>query len=215
MKKHIVIILSLILALFCFNAFAAAPEPRTEPGKLIIEAINNVLEKLMDPSIRIPGLKQEALISDIEKIIYEHVDFEEFCARAVGASWRNFTPDQRQAFISAFSDLIYYTYFDSLLAYSGQQTEFVGEIVNTKGDRVEVQTNFIHEGRPVSVNYRSMQKNGNWLVYDIIIENISMVQNYRTQFQDALQRQSPEEVTARIRARADETKARAEATIFR
>ncbi len=212
MKKATLTIFFLA-TLLCPSAFAATPQ--TEAGKLISQAVDHVLTQLMRPEARTPGPQQTEILKDVEKTIVDRIDFEEFSARAVGAKWREFTPDQKHQFITAFSDLLYYTYFGSLLKYSGEQVLFAGEVVSSKGDKVEVKTNFMYKGNPIPINYRAMEKNGKWVVYDIFIESISMVQNYRTQFQDALQKQSPEQVIQRIRAKADETKASAESNIGR
>lgn len=213
MKKRISLlgIMAALLLVFAFQAQAAAPSHPA--GKIIHEAVDQVLSRLSNPEIKTSGPAQDKLLEEIQHIIYSRLDFEEFSARTIGAKWREFTPEQRKNFQQAMSDLLYYTYFKSLLQYQGQPIEYVGEMVSSKGDKVEVKTNFIYEGKPIPVNYRMLSKNNDWLVYDMFIESISIVQNYRGQFQQVLQKESSDQLIKMIRDKADETKANADATL--
>lgn len=204
-------LIAIIISTFAFQAAAAAPSHPA--GKIINQAVEQVLIRLSNPDIKHPGPTQDKLLTEIEEIIYARLDFEEFSARTIGARWRDFTPEQRKNFQQAMSDLLYYTYFKSLLQYQGEPIEYVGELVSSKGDKVEVQTNFIYQGKPVPVNYRMLDKNGDWLVYDMFIESISIVQNYRGQFQQVLQKNTPDQLIKLIRDKADETKATADANL--
>ena len=210
-RASLALIFILLFSLAAVQAFAATPQHPA--GKLVDTAVKEVLERLGNPAIHKPGPTQDRLLKEVEAIIYARLDFEEFSARTLGARWRTLTDQERKDFEQAISDLLYYTYFKSLLQYQGQPVEYVGEIVSAKGDKIEVKTNFIYEGKPIPINYRMMNKNGDWRVYDIFIESISIVQNYRGQFQQVLQKDSPQELTRMIRAKADETKASADAAL--
>lgn len=205
------IIFTLLLTMSAWTALAAAPAH--EAGTIIQEAVDQVLQRLNNPAIKRAGPEQDKLLKEIQDIIYSRIDFEEFSARTIGARWRDFTPEQRRAFQQAISDLLYYTYFKSLLQYQGEPIEYVGEMVSSKGDKVEVKTNFIYEGKPIPVNYRMLRKGNDWLVYDMFIESISMVQNYRGQFQQVLQKENPDQLIKMINAKAQEQKANANATL--
>jgi phospholipid transport system substrate-binding protein len=201
------------LLLFC--PLLQAAELKSEAGLLIKGTVDQVLKLLQDPALKQPGPQQDALLADIRAAIEKRIDFEEFSARAVGAKWRSFTPAQQRDFLAAFSDLLYYTYYSSLLKYSGQPIECTKEIVSSKGDKVEVQSSFYEGKAAIPINYRMLLKDGNWLLYDLHIESISIVQNYRGQFEQMLQKQSPDEVIERIRAKADETRSAADASLGR
>lgn len=205
------IIFILLLALAALPALAATPGH--EAGAVIHQAVEQVLQRLNNPAIKQAGPEQNRLLKEIQDIIYSRIDFEEFSARTIGARWRDFTPEQRRNFQQAISDLLYYTYFKSLLQYQGEPIEYVGEMVSSKGDKVEVKTNFIYEGKPIPVNYRMLRKGKDWLVYDMFIESISMVQNYRGQFQQVLQKENPDQLIKMINAKAQEQKANANATL--
>jgi phospholipid transport system substrate-binding protein len=125
----------------------------------------------------------------------------------VGPRWSSFTPEQRQSFIEAFASLLKATYLDRVDEYSGEKVAYLGEQVSAKGDRVEVRTTLtMKDNKVVPLNYRMLPKDGAWVVYDVIIENISLVMNYRTQFQELLLKGSPEDLTARILDQARKTR---------
>ncbi|WP_303928830.1 phospholipid-binding protein MlaC, partial [Desulfovibrio piger] len=91
--------------------------------------------------------------------------------------------------------------------YNGEQVAYTGEIANAARTRVEVRTEItMKDGTRVPVAYRMMAKDNSWRVYDIIVENLSLVKNYRTQFQDILTSGTPDELIARVRAKADEVR---------
>lgn len=209
--QKILSIATLFLYLLPSPVFAATPVHPA--GKIINQALEDVLQRLSDPQIHTNGPTQGKLLKEIEDIIYARLDFEEFSARTVGAVWRDFTAEQRTDFQLAIRDLLYYTYFKNLLQYHGEPVEYVGEIVSPKGDKVEVKTNFIHQGKPIPINYRMLNKNGDWLVYDMFIESVSIVQNYRGQFQQILQKEKPEQLITLIREKADEIKDSADAAL--
>ena len=192
--------------LLCLCPAIMAAELKSEAGRLIKQTVDQALAILQNPAIKTPGPEQDKLMAEISALVYKRIDFEEFSARAVGAKWRDFAPSQKENFLAAFSDLLYYTYYSSVDKYSGQPIEFTGEILSAKGDKAEIKSNFYFDGKAFPINYRMMSKDGDWLLYDIYIESISIVQNYRNQFQDILQKQSIDELIKRVRDKADETK---------
>jgi phospholipid transport system substrate-binding protein len=206
------------LALFClilFRPAAGAAEIKSEAGIMMKDAVQNVLLDLQSPHIKTPGPEQSALLRNMAETIRNCIDFEEFSARAVGSRWRSFTPEQKQNFTAVFSDWLYSIYLTNLLKYSGQAVEFTGETVSERDGKSEIRSAFMYEGKPVSINYRLLKKNGLWRVYDIHIESISIVKQYREEIQAALQKQTPDELIARIRIKADETMAATNASIGR
>ena len=153
----------------------------------------------MNPATRRPIRQQ------IEDEVLHIFDFGEFSSRTVGPRWRTFTPAQKKAFSDAFADLLISTYVNKIDGYNGEQVLYTGEVASEKGDRVEVRSVItMKDGKKVPVAYRMLPKNGKWMVYDVLIENISLVKNYRTQFQDILNTDSPENLIARIKAKAVE-----------
>lgn len=122
-----------------------------------------------------------------------------------GRAGATFSPDQQRRFSDAFAELLINTYLNKIDGYNGEQVLYTGETVSPEGRRVEVQTLItMKDGKKVPVAYRMLPKRGSWFVYDVLIENLSLVKNYRTQFQDILNSASPDQLIARIRAKTQE-----------
>ncbi len=164
-----------------------------------------ILALLNDPAFKTPEGKP-AIRQKIEAEVLSLFDFEEFSTRTVGPSWKQFTPEQKQQFKDAFTDLLRNTYIDTLDEYNGQKIRFTGEISGGNGKRVEVQMEFLADQKTYPVAFRMLEKNNRWVVYDVLIEGISMIKNYRDQFRDILAKDSPQELIDRVKAKAEEQK---------
>ena len=191
-KKFIGIILVLAVALmWSFQSFAATPKETVETG------VNNVIAKLSDPAFKAKAKDQQ--ISEIGEVIDTIFDFEELSKRTLGREWRKMKPEQQKEFVKLFRELLQGVYADRLLAYSDQKVIFDKETMLKKG-RAEVQSYLqTSDGKKIPLFYRLTDKSGSWKVYDVIIEGVSMVKNYRTQFRQILAKDSPEKLLEILR----------------
>ncbi|MDY0260582.1 MAG: ABC transporter substrate-binding protein [Desulfovibrio sp.] len=191
----------LLLAFVLLPSVAQANSPARQA---LETATNRILDFIKNPDYVNPATRRP-IRQQIEDEVLHIFDFGEFSSRTVGPRWRTFTPEQKKAFSDAFADLLISTYVNKIDGYNGEQVLYTGEVVSEKGDRVEVRSVItMKDGKKVPVAYRMLPKNGKWMVYDVLIENISLVKNYRTQFQDILNTDSPENLIARIKAKAVE-----------
>ncbi len=165
----------------------------------------HILALLNDPDFKTAEGKP-AIRKKIENAVLELFDFDEFSTRTVGPSWKKFTPEQKSEFKTAFTDLLRNTYIDTLDEYNGQKIRFTGEISSGNGKRVEVQMEFLADQKAYPVAFRMLEKNGRWVAYDVLIESISMIKNYRDQFRDILAKNSPQELIERVKTKAEEQK---------
>ena len=200
-------IFGLFALLLCAAPSAAAQDGAGVQARQCLETrVNNIFAILQNPGFANKASRPEYRMK-IEEEVAGIFDFTEFSSRTVGPRWNSFTPEQRQKFTEAFADLLKATYLDRIDGYNGEKMAYLGEQVSTRGDRVEVRTTLSMKGdKVVPVNYRMLPKDGNWVVYDVIIENISLVMNYRTQFQELLLKGSPEALIARILEQASTTR---------
>lgn len=198
----------LVLVLLASPALAAEKSPARQT---LESKINQVLVVLDKPEFKNTA-KNAPLMQEVKDLIYEICDFQEFSMRTLGAQWRNFTPDQQSRFMDAFSNLLFETYKSKLLEYDGQQIVFVSEIPFENSNRLVIRTVIPGDGKEVPVDYRMIEKNGVWKVYDMIIENnISLVQNYRGQFQEILSKNKPDYLIDLVAKKAAEAKAKNDA----
>jgi phospholipid transport system substrate-binding protein len=188
----------MVLAMAGMALAAAAATPKTA-----VEAqVQKVISTLAEPAFK--DQSRENKIEKIRTIINEIFDYTELSRRTLGRDWAKFKPEQQQEFVKLFSDLLEKTYADRLLAYSNEKVVFDKENVLSEG-RAEVFSNVLTtDGKKIPLDYRLISKEGKWLVYDVIIEGISMVRNYRDQFRDILAKNPPEHVLKVLRERAQE-----------
>jgi phospholipid transport system substrate-binding protein len=148
-------------------------------------------------TIKSPGFKdqpKEAQIMKIREIINKVFDYEELSKRTLGKNWQEFSDAQQKQFSDLFSELLENTYADRVLAYTDEKIEFGAETELKKG-RVEVASTIItKDNKSVPLDYRMIATDAGWKVYDVVIEGISLVQNYRSQFREILATKTPDDL---------------------
>jgi phospholipid transport system substrate-binding protein len=188
MKKQLLvinIILVLLLAL-PFNLYAGAPTDAVQ-GE-----VDKIITKLQDPEFK--QKTKEEKIAGIREIINEIFDWTELSKRTLGRNWKKFSDAQKTEFTDLFSRLLEGVYADRLLAYSDEKVVFEKE-TEMKPGKVEVTSHIrTADGTKIPLNYRMVEKDGRWRVYDVVIEGVSMVKNYRGQFREILSKKKPEDL---------------------
>ena len=190
----LILILSFLLVI-PLQGYAATPKETVETG------VNKVLKTLGDPAFKAKSKEQQIAIvgEEIDSVF----DFKELSRRTLGKSWKKMSADQRTEFVKLFKELLQGVYADRLLAYSDQKVIFDKEIMLKKG-RAEVQSYLqTSDGTKVPLFYRLTDKSGSWKVYDVIIEGVSMVKNYRTQFREIIAKDSPEKLLEILREKVN------------
>jgi phospholipid transport system substrate-binding protein len=187
-----------IVAVFLIAALAAAAPIQASTAKETVESqVNKVLKALSEPGFK--DKAKDAKIVKIRSIVNEIFDYNELSKRTLGREWAKFNAPQQSEFVKLFSELLEKTYADRLLSYSDEKVVFEKETLLREG-QAEVTSNVLTaDGKKIPLDYRLIQKEGNWRVYDVIIEGISLVKNYRDQFRDILAKDSPEEVLKMLR----------------
>lgn len=194
MKKIYIALGVILLAISIMLPF----EVLAAGAKDTIEAqINKMLTKMQSPEFK--SLDRSAKISEISVIINEVFDWQELSQRTLGREWKKFTPDQQKEFVSLFEKLLQDIYADRVLAYTSEKIDF-GKETELKKGRMEVESYIItKDGTKVPLFYRLTDKSGQWRVYDVIIEGVSMVKNYRGQFREILSNKTPEDLLQTLR----------------
>ena len=171
-----VILIFAVLLIIPLQGYAATPKETVETG------VNKVITTLSDPVFKAKAKDEQ--IAQIGKEIDSIFDFTELSRRTLGREWKKMNAEQQKEFVQLFRELLQSVYADRLLAYSDQKIIFDKETMLKKG-RAEVQSYLqTSDGKKIPLFYRLTDKSGSWRVYDIIIEGVSMVKNYRTQFRD-------------------------------
>jgi phospholipid transport system substrate-binding protein len=164
--------------------------------------IDKMLAKMQTPEFK--GLQKDGKINEIRTIINEVFDWQELSRRTLGREWKKFKPDQQKEFVSLFEELLQNIYADRILAYTSEKIEF-GKETELKKGRVEVESYIITaDNKKVPLFYRMTNKSGQWRVYDVVIEGVSMVKNYRGQFRQILSTKKPEDLLQTLRDKVKE-----------
>ncbi len=196
MKKRL-----FVIGLLFFMLVGLPLQGYAATGKESVEnQVNKILTKLKEPGFN--EQPRETKIAEVRKIINEIFDYTELSKRTLGKDWKKFSDAQQTEFISLFSALLENVYADRILAYTHEVIEFGKETELRKG-QVEVESNIITaDNKKVPLNYRLILKDNQWRVYDVVIEGVSMVKNYRSQFGQILSKQSPEDLLETLRKKA-------------
>ena len=158
------------------------------PTDQIRVTVDRVLMILKDPALNAAGAK-EARRSELSKAILPRFDFEEMAKRSLGAEWHRRTPAEQEEFIRLFTELLKNSYIESIESYRGEKVIYRSE--SQDGAYADVGTKVINDrGEEFTIDYRLNLEGSEWKVYDVIIENISIVNNYRSQFTRILGRSS-------------------------
>lgn len=173
------------------SAVAGSP---TEQLKAEIDRVINTLE---DPALKAKE-RLAARRQAIRNITNGVFDWTEMAKRSLGPHWPSGTAEEREEFVGLFRDLLEHSYISKIESYRGERITYVGESV--EGDHATVRTTILtKQGQAVPVDYRLTLKVGRWFVYDVVIDGISLVSNYRAQFSEIIRASSYKGLLERIK----------------
>jgi len=191
MKKCIVgmtLILCLIIPVSSFSG---------QPTEAVKGNLDKVLDVLRDASLKAESAKK-AKKNKIRDISEEMFDFTELSKRSLGKNWSKFNPDQQKEFVALYKSLLEDAYADKIMLYTDVKIVFSKEVALTE-KTVEVQSTVLRKSGEVPIYYRVILKDGVWRVYDVVIEGISLINNYRSQFKEILVNKPPESLLETLR----------------
>ncbi|HTK92986.1 MAG TPA: ABC transporter substrate-binding protein [Verrucomicrobiae bacterium] len=174
-----------------FWAAATQASPAGEQFKADLDRVLKVLDET-------GGQTQEARRAAIRTAADPVFDWREMASRALAMHWQARTEEERAEFTRLFADLIERAYVTKVERYSGEAVKFVGD--RAEGSLAVVQTRFVPaKGPEVPMDYRLIERDGRWRVYDVVIEGVSLVANYRTQFDRVIRSSSYAELVKRLK----------------
>ncbi len=192
-----VVLIFAVVLMIPLQSFAATPKETVETG------VNKLIATLGDPAFKAKAKDEQ--VAQIGEVIDTIFDFKELSRRTLGREWKKMKAEQQKEFVQLFRELLQGVYADRLLAYSDQKIIFDKETMLKKG-RAEVQSYLqTSDGKKIPLFYRLTDKSGSWKVYDVIIEGVSMVKNYRTQFRQILAKDSHEKLLEILRNKVNQS----------
>ena len=184
----------LLLLPYVCNAYADTP---SDAVKRTIEQAKGIFNDV--------GLSKKEQITALQKIADERFDFAEAARRSLSFHWKDLTPEQRKEFISLFSTLIKKTYSAKIMRYEKEIRAHTNDRVRYLDERIDmpyarvVTRVFTYNERNISIDYHLINKGKRWFLYDVVVEGISFINNYRSQFNEILATRSYEDLVRRLK----------------
>lgn len=191
--------LAALVALLLAARPAASGEAQGGPQDMIRRSTDRALAIVMDPALKGPE-KREERRQKIRAVVDEGFNWDDMARSALGRHWRARTPEERKVFVPLFADLLRNTYMSKIEGYTGNKVLYKGERVEGSYARVSVEI-ITTKGTAVPVVYSVKQFDGKWLVYDLAIEGVKLVNNYRRQFDSILDRGSFAQLIEKLKAK--------------
>ena len=165
--------------------------------------IDEVLRILADKALKQPAKANERR-QLLEKVVGERFDYEEMSRRSLGASWANLSDKEKQEFVSLFQTLLVNTYADKIESYTGDGVQFLNE--RNEKEYAEVRTKVLTGKTEIPLDYRLLNKGSGWRVYDVVVDGVSLVNNYRGQFSKILRNGSYADLVDQLRKKSEKIK---------
>ncbi len=197
MKNALALMIAAMVTLGSATLAGAGP-----PTDQVREYTNAVQKVLDDPALQVPEKRQERRAA-VRRIAAEVFDVAETARRALGPHWQQRTPAEREEFTQLFADLLERTYISKIDLYGGERLQYTNEQID--GDRAVVKAKAVtKKGSEIPIEARMLKSGDRWLIYDIAVENISLVSNYRVQFDKIIRTSSYGELVNRLKTKRNE-----------
>lgn len=186
---------SLLAAVLVLALCASAQAGEAKDG--VQAFVDKALVVLRDPAYKAEGARaeQRKVLSQLSDGIF---DWVELSRRTLALNWNKLDVDQRGEFVSLYKQLLEKTYMDRIQDYKDEQVEFTAEVA-LADNQAEVQTLVRAPDKNIPISYRLINRSGQWRIYDVVVEGVSLVQNYRSQFNNILASKSPRDMLDDLR----------------
>lgn len=186
------------LLIFLFTFITSLSYAVVTPKEQIKKGVDKVISILKDPKYK--GKTQQRRTA-LRNEIGNFFDFEEMSKRALGIYWKERTPQERKEFVELFKDLLERSYADKIESYSDEEIIYTDELIDN-GKYATVKTKIItKEKKEIPIDYRLHFNGKDWKVYDVVIEGVSLVSNYRSQFNKIIRTQSYQELVKKMKTK--------------
>jgi len=192
-------------AAFCFFVlfvWLAVEAHAGAPTDQVKQSVDKVIDILKNKEMKRTDRVKERRTA-IRKVVGERFDFEEMAKRSLAQHWSKRTPEEKKEFVSLYSDLLERTYIRRIENYTDEKVIYVDEHIDN--EYAVVRTKMITKRNvEIPIEYKLLQNNGKWMVYDVIIEGVSLVNNYRTQFNKIVRSGSYEDLVKKLKNKQED-----------
>ncbi|HEX9742606.1 MAG TPA: ABC transporter substrate-binding protein [Nitrospiraceae bacterium] len=173
------------------------------PTEAVKRTIDEVLRILDDRELQKPARLMERR-KRLEQMIAARFDYREMAKRTLPKQWKTLSAAQQREFVDLFQSFLSASYADKIEGYSGEKVEYLSERI--EGDYAEVRTKLVSEKTEIPIDYRLMSRTGEWFVYDVVADGISLVRNYRSQFDKIIRESGYPDLVEELRRKSKESK---------
>lgn len=191
MKRIVLIVVGLI---FLVSSVSYAGEPTNQ----LKECIDGILKILSSKTLKAEVKKAERR-AQLRKTINERFDFAEMARRSLATHWIKRTAEEKKGFVKIFSDLLEKSYVDKVESYQDEKINYTSETID--GEYATVKTKIVTSNNEVPIDYKMFKDSKGWRVYDVVIEGVSLVNNYRSQFNKIISTSSYETLVKKMNAK--------------
>ena len=192
---------ALAVILFLALAFTPGPARAGLPTEQIKSTVDKALGVLRDPRLK-PAARLNERRDQLKQILFARFDFTEMAKRSLGANWRRRTPQEQEEFVRLFTDVLERAYAAIIESYTDEKIVYLNELVD--GTFADVNSKIMtSKGEEYSINYKAHFVGNEWKVYDVVAENVSLVNNYRSQFNRVISKESYEELVRRLKDKSE------------
>jgi phospholipid transport system substrate-binding protein len=176
-----------------------------QPTEIIKGVLDQVQEILRNPAYQGPAQKSQRRRL-IKQAVDRRFDYQEMARRSLGSTWGSLSSSQRNDFVRLFAELLEASYSDKIEKYAGNvKMDYIGESLDE--DYAEVRTLVVRANDRITFSYRLLKEGGGWKIYDVVIEGVSLVSNYRSQFSRIIHESSYPELVRRLKNKVNELQA--------
>jgi phospholipid transport system substrate-binding protein len=204
MKTKRIFILNIIfIYIIAVASFAGAVSAPTDELKA---SIDSMLEILRDKDLAQPDKKEERR-SRISSLIRDRFDFKEMAKRSLARNWNKRSSEEKKEFVEIFSDLLQSSYIGKIEGYTDEKITYDKEELKKEGTYGIVSTTIITKDVNIPIDYKLILKNDKWWVYDVVVEGVSFVSTYRSQYDKVIKRESYAALIEKMKTKLDEINA--------
>jgi phospholipid transport system substrate-binding protein len=178
-----VLLLAVTVFIFGSGAYSAAIEG---PMEQLQKSVDEILRILQSEELKRPENKDERK-QRILNVVTDMFDFREMAKSSLAQSWNNLTPEEQDTFVGLFTRLVEQRYIGKIDSYSDQKVVYKKQLV--KGDNAMIYTDIVDKDLEIPIIYRLEENKGKWLIYDLKIENVSLIVNYRRDFDSIIRKE--------------------------
>jgi phospholipid transport system substrate-binding protein len=207
MAKRKMLIASLITILFSLGlismSFADTPTAADTPTEAIRTTVDSVLDTLKDEELAKPA-NNEKRREQIRSLIRERFNFIEMSRRSLARHWKGRSDAEKREFVDVFSDLLVASYIGKIESYTDEKVRYDKETIKKEGKYGVVSTSIVTENVDIPIDYKLINKKGKWWVYDVVVEGVSFISTYRSQYNEIIVKKSYAELISSMKKKLDE-----------